>query len=221
MIDFQKCDGKVPVIIQCERTMRVRMQTWMDEPLLEKNLENRGRAHFEGDGEEDGSLGATLLDCDNDAVLVMLRYHGAEAIFGRNYSSFNRTPVEFRSTEELLPVTVQQAGTCEVLMHAYMNLAAFERTEETGFAHFWSRSRRSLWKKGESSGNTQKVHTVLFDPEARNMLLLVDQSGAACHKGYRSCFFRRQYKHGEWQVAALQLFDPEQVYADKKGKSSE
>jgi phosphoribosyl-ATP pyrophosphohydrolase/phosphoribosyl-AMP cyclohydrolase len=91
----------------------------------------------------------------------------------------------------LLPAIVQQRGTGEVLMLAWMDRAALERTLETGRAWFWSRSRRQLWMKGESSGNVQDVAEVRYDCDGDALLLTVEQHGAgACHTGERTCFYR-------------------------------
>lgn len=90
----------------------------------------------------------------------------------------------------LAPVVVQDATTKEVLMVAYANADALRRTLETGDAHFWSRSRASLWRKGETSGNTQRVREVRYDCDGDALLYLVEPAGPACHTGARSCFYR-------------------------------
>lgn len=91
----------------------------------------------------------------------------------------------------LLPAIVQDVVTGQVLMLAYMNREALEKTLETGLAHYWSRSRSQLWQKGETSGHTQHVRDIRYDCDADSLLLLVEQDGVACHTGERSCFFRR------------------------------
>ncbi len=91
----------------------------------------------------------------------------------------------------LVPAIVQDDLTGQVLMLAYMNREALERTLETGEAHFWSRSRQALWHKGESSGNVQRVRAVHIDCDGDTLLLLVDPAGPACHTGRRTCFYRR------------------------------
>jgi phosphoribosyl-AMP cyclohydrolase / phosphoribosyl-ATP pyrophosphohydrolase len=90
----------------------------------------------------------------------------------------------------LTPAIVQDRRTLEVLMMAWMNDEAWQRTRETGWAHFWSRSRKKLWKKGESSGNTFRVTEIRLDCDKDTVLLFVDPSGPACHTGERSCFFQ-------------------------------
>jgi phosphoribosyl-ATP pyrophosphohydrolase/phosphoribosyl-AMP cyclohydrolase len=90
----------------------------------------------------------------------------------------------------LIPVVVQDRRTGEVLMLAYASAAAVARTEETGLAHFWSRSRNRLWRKGETSGHALRVHRVLVDCDGDALMYVVDPSGPACHTGERSCFHR-------------------------------
>ena len=91
----------------------------------------------------------------------------------------------------LIPAVVQQAGTGEVLMVAYMNAESLGKTLETGFTWFWSRSRQKYWQKGESSGHVQKVREIRYDCDADTLLVTVDQAGpGACHTGERSCFYR-------------------------------
>ena len=90
----------------------------------------------------------------------------------------------------LVPAIVQDAGSDEVLMLAYMNKESLQRTVESGLATYWSRSRRSFWVKGETSGHVQRVRSISVDCDADTVLLKVDQTGPACHENYRSCFFR-------------------------------
>lgn len=95
--------------------------------------------------------------------------------------------LDFRESS-LIPVVVQEYGTEEVLMLAYMNREALEKTMETGYAHYWSRSRNRLWMKGETSGNTQRVMRILVDCDHDTILLTVEQKGNACHMGEKTCF---------------------------------
>lgn len=90
----------------------------------------------------------------------------------------------------LVPAIVQQEGTGEVLMVAWMSAESLRLTLETGTTWFWSRSRRELWNKGATSGNMQRVRRVLADCDADTLLVIVDSPGPACHTGHRSCFFR-------------------------------
>ena len=96
--------------------------------------------------------------------------------------------LDFIKGDGLIPVVVQEYETKEVLMVAYMNEDARKKTLDTGRVTYWSRSRRKLWMKGETSGNTQKVRKILVDCDYDVLLLLVEQKGNACHTGKRSCF---------------------------------
>jgi phosphoribosyl-AMP cyclohydrolase len=108
----------------------------------------------------------------------------------------------------LIPVIVQDAATKDVLMMAYANDEAVRLTRETGFAHYYSRSRKKLWKKGEESGHFQKVLRILADCDEDCLVYEVEQTGAACHTGYRTCFFRTL----DGEVIGTKVFDPEKVY---------
>jgi phosphoribosyl-AMP cyclohydrolase len=121
---------------------------------------------------------------------------------------------DFSKADGLLPAIAQDAETGEVLMMAYMNRAAYDETRRTGRACYWSRSRSKLWRKGEESGHVQEVQGIFFDCDADTILLKVRQVGAACHNGYKSCFYRQATDEGS-RVVAERLFDPAEVY--KKG----
>ena len=100
-------------------------------------------------------------------------------------------------TNGLIPAVVQDADNGEVLMVAYMNREAVAKTIETKRATFWSRSRQKFWVKGETSGNIQRVRDLFVDCDADCLLVKVEQTGAACHEGYRSCFFREVSEDGD------------------------
>lgn len=93
-------------------------------------------------------------------------------------------------------------------MCAFMNREALEKTVETGIAHFWSRSRQQLWKKGETSGHVQKIKEIRIDCDMDSLLLLVEQTGGACHMGYRSCFYRNL----AGKIIGEKVFEPGDVY---------
>jgi len=114
----------------------------------------------------------------------------------------------------LIPAIIQEEGTGRVLMMAWMNADSIRDTIETGKTHFWSRSRQKYWMKGESSGNTQQVKDVAYDCDGDTLLIQVEQIGAACHEGYKSCFFR-SVKDGEGEVTEERLMDPEELYGKK------
>jgi phosphoribosyl-AMP cyclohydrolase len=115
---------------------------------------------------------------------------------------------------ELIPVIAQDYDTGDVLMLAYMNRTAYEETLKTGKVCYFSRSRNKLWRKGEESGNVQQVREIYFDCDADTLLVKVHQiGGAACHEGYRSCFFRRLVSDGTTaEVVGERVFDPRAVY---------
>lgn len=120
------------------------------------------------------------------------------------------------NAEGLIPAIVQDAATGRVLMMAWMNRASLEQTVETGRTWFWSRSRQKYWMKGESSGHTQTVKDIAFDCDGDTLLLQVEQIGAACHEGYRSCFFRSvEAKGAGCKITEAQLESPEQIYGRK------
>lgn len=99
--------------------------------------------------------------------------------------------IDFEKGDGLVPVVTQDASTRKVLMVAYVNKEALEKTLETGFAHYYSRSRKKLWKKGETSGHVQKIINVYIDCDGDTLLYEVEQAGVACHTGEYSCFFRK------------------------------
>jgi phosphoribosyl-AMP cyclohydrolase len=119
---------------------------------------------------------------------------------------------DFSRSDGLLPAMAQDAQTGEVLMLAYMNAESYAETLATGHAVYYSRSRQKLWRKGEESGNVQKVKAIYLDCDRDTILLSVEQiGGAACHEGYKSCFFRQVTPNG-LKVIAQRVFDPEKVY---------
>lgn len=121
------------------------------------------------------------------------------------------TGPDFSKGDGLLPAIAQDADTGQVLMLAWMNAEALAETLRTGQAVYFSRSRGRLWHKGEESGHVQTVRGIYADCDADAILLRVEQTGAACHEGYRSCFFREVTPAG-LQVIAERLVDPAQVY---------
>ncbi len=113
----------------------------------------------------------------------------------------------------LVPTVIQDDTTGEVLMVAFMNEEALQKTYETGYTHFFSRSRNTIWRKGEQSGNAQEVQAIFVNCEENSLLLrVVQHGGAACHDGYRSCYYRRLLPDGSTEIVAERVFDPTQVY---------
>jgi phosphoribosyl-AMP cyclohydrolase len=120
------------------------------------------------------------------------------------------------TSDGLIPAIVQDHQSKRVLMMAWMNRASLEKTIETGKTHFWSRSRQKFWMKGESSGHTQSVKDIAFDCDGDTLLIQVEQIGAACHEGYRSCFFCSVTEHaGGETITEPQLETPEAIYGKK------
>lgn len=123
----------------------------------------------------------------------------------------------------LVPVIVQEQGSNDVLMFAFMNREALQKTVETGEAVFWSRSRKRLWHKGEESGHIQKVHEVRLDCDEDAVLLRVTQiGGIACHTGRHACFFQKfegTAEDGDWHTVEPVLKSPDEIYAGKPGHS--
>lgn len=114
----------------------------------------------------------------------------------------------------LIPVVVQDYETNQVLMQAYMNQEAIKISLETGLVHFYSRHRKKLWQKGETSGHIQEIKEILLDCDGDSLLIKVKQKKAACHLGYKSCFFRKLDK-GKWKIYASKIFSPEETYEKK------
>lgn len=119
---------------------------------------------------------------------------------------------DFAKQGGLVPAIAQDATTGEVLMLAYVNEEAYRKTLETGEAHYWSRSRNCLWHKGGTSGHVQRIKAIRLDCDADTLVYLVEQvGGAACHTGYRSCFYR-EWKDGRASLCSPLVFDPKEVY---------
>jgi phosphoribosyl-AMP cyclohydrolase len=119
-------------------------------------------------------------------------------------------------SDGLIPAIIQEQGTGRVLMMAWMNRASLEKTVATGKTHFWSRSRQKFWMKGETSGHVQQVKDIAFDCDGDVLLIQVAQTGAACHEGYKSCFFRSIESGGKsFKITEPQIKTPEQIYKKK------
>jgi len=117
------------------------------------------------------------------------------------------------NADGLIAATAQDANSGEVLMQAWMNRESLALTVEEGIAVYWSRSRQCLWRKGESSGHTQRIKGIQLDCDGDSLLLQVEQvGGIACHTGRRSCFYR-SLKDGQWQENAGVIRDPKEIYS--------
>lgn len=112
----------------------------------------------------------------------------------------------------LIPAIAQDKNSGKILMMAWMNRAALEESVASGRAIYWSRSRQALWRKGESSGHEQRIHSIKLDCDGDVILLEVEQQGVACHTGRESCFFRT-LENGAWQENASVIIDPKEIYS--------
>ena len=123
--------------------------------------------------------------------------------------------LDFAKSDGLVTAVVQDAATGRVLMVGYMNEESFQKTVETGFVTFYSRSRKKLWMKGESSGHRLVVKEISTDCDLDAILVKVEAQGpGVCHEGYQSCFFRK-LENGAWQVSEERTYDPNAVYGGK------
>jgi phosphoribosyl-AMP cyclohydrolase len=124
--------------------------------------------------------------------------------------------LDFEKAGGLIPVVIQDNESGEVLMMAYMDRTAWEKTIETGLVHYFSRSRNKLWKKGESSGNVQEVKEIRIDCDNDCILIKINQVGrAACHTGYVSCFYR-VLENNHLKIDGEKVFNPEEKYGVRK-----
>ena len=121
--------------------------------------------------------------------------------------------LDFSKQDGLLPAIAQDYSSGKVLMLAYINKASWEKTLETGDAHYWSRSRQELWHKGGTSGHVQKVREIYADCDNDTVVFKVEQiGGAACHTGYETCFHKKVDRDGSVTIVGEKIFDPEKVY---------
>ena len=111
----------------------------------------------------------------------------------------------------LVPVITQDSQTNEILMLAFANKEAVRKSLETGYAHYYSRSRSLLWKKGETSGHVQEIQQIIIDCDSDSLLFKVKQIGAACHKGFDTCFYN-EFVDGELKIIGKKVFNPDDVY---------
>jgi phosphoribosyl-AMP cyclohydrolase len=120
------------------------------------------------------------------------------------------------NADGLIPAIIQEHSTGRVLMMAWMNRTSLESTIATGKTHFWSRSRQKFWIKGETSGHTQAVKDIAFDCDGDTLLIQVEQTGVACHEGYKSCFFRSSQDQGHaFRITEPPPQSPEATYGKK------
>ena len=119
--------------------------------------------------------------------------------------------IDFKKMDNLVPVITQDSETNEILMLAYTNKEALNLTLKTGYAHYYSRSRKQIWKKGGSSGHIQKIVEIRVDCDEDSLLFKVVQTGGACHTGYYSCFYRTMDSNG-FHLSGRKIFNPQKIY---------
>ena len=125
----------------------------------------------------------------------------------------NKIDLDFSKGDGLLPAIAQDAATGKILMLAYINQAAWDKTLKTGEAHYWSRSRQELWHKGGTSGHVQIIKNVFADCDDDTVVFQVKQiGGAACHTGHETCFHKKIAPDGTATIVGEKVFDPEKVY---------
>jgi len=125
----------------------------------------------------------------------------------------NKITLDFSKGDGLLPAIAQDAASGKILMLAYINKAAWDKTLETGEAHYWSRSRQELWHKGGTSGHVQLIKEVFADCDNDTVVFRVEQiGGAACHTGHETCFHKKISPDGTVTFVGEKVFDPEKVY---------
>jgi phosphoribosyl-AMP cyclohydrolase len=121
--------------------------------------------------------------------------------------------LDFSKGSGLLPAIAQDYRSGKILMLAYINKASWEKSLETGEVHYWSRTRKEIWHKGETSGNIQKIREIYVDCDNDTVLFKVEQvGGAACHLGFESCFHKKVDTNGEVTIVGKKVFDPDEVY---------
>lgn len=123
----------------------------------------------------------------------------------------NAVNVDFNKMDGLVPVIAQDSETKEILMLAYTNKEALDLTISTGYAHYYSRSREQIWKKGGTSGHIQKIVEIRVDCDEDSLIYKVIQTGGACHTGYYSCFYRIMDNNG-FHISGKKIFNPKKVY---------
>ncbi|MFW9950356.1 MAG: phosphoribosyl-AMP cyclohydrolase [Candidatus Thorarchaeota archaeon] len=125
----------------------------------------------------------------------------------------------YKIEHNLIPIIAQDYKSNEILMLGFANKEAISKSLSTGYLHYYSRSKKRLWKKGEESGHVQEIQKIFIDCDFDTILFKVQQQGAACHKGYFSCFYN-EFIDGNFKIIGKKLFQPEDVYKNQKKESS-
>ena len=145
-----------------------------------------------------------------------LSFHIFTQYFALNTFKIEALKIKF-DKQGLVPAIIQEYKTGNILMLAYMNEHSLEMSQETGFTHFWSRSRQCLWKKGETSGHFQQIESIAYDCDSDSLLITVKQSGQACHTGHKSCFYR---SIGDAETAAYDAVNQLETVIDRHSRMS-
>lgn len=220
LIPWTKLQGYLPTIFQDINTSEVLAVTRTTEDTF-RDLMHRWplRAILEDPNDcADPIMQELYLDCDADCLLIKVTANAAwKTEFREYFHPLGReVPQELVQGTRLVLAVAQDAERKAVLMAAYMNEEALKLTLATGLLHYYSRSKRRIWKKGEESGHIQHLIDGRFDEKAHALVLNIHQDGgAACHEGYRSCFFRRIEPDGSLAIVGERVFDPKQVYKTK------
>lgn len=216
LIPWEKLQGSLPAILQSEKSGEVVAVRWLaknefEGPVVSQWV-NGVRPFAYGDHAHPAPIvpHELYLDCDADCLLVKASV--SEKTEERALARFQRElPLSYR--DHLVLTVAQDALRKDVLMVAFMNEEAMKLTLETRIVHYFSRKRKKLWRKGEESGNVQHLCWARFSLSGHLVVLQIQQQGgAACHEGYRTCFFRKFEKDGSLSVIGERLFDPKQVY---------
>lgn len=217
LIRWEELQGHLPTIIQDISTSEVLAVTRTTQETFGDLIQRWRFRPYEVDPEDfpEPILQELYLDCDLDCLLCKAKASLMSQAECRNYFrplEVGSVPSLFARSRLVLSVA-QDIERRDVLMAAFMNKEALERTLATGFVHYFSRKRQKLWKKGEESGHIQRFLGGRYDEKAHAIVLNIRQEGgAACHEGYRTCFFRRIDFDGTLAVIGDRIFDPSQVY---------
>lgn len=217
MVKWGELQGFLPTIVQDNGTSEVLAVTQTTQPTFEELIDRWKFRPFEEDSDNFGYPIAQELyvDCDVDCLLVRARASVAQRTECRGFFSTleQEVPAGLFGISRLVLAVTQDVEKRDVLMVAVMDEAALKLTLSTNFVHYFSRKRQKLWKKGEESGNVQQFIAGRYDLKAHAVVLDIRQmGGAACHEGYRSCFFRQIEADGSLKVVGARVFDPKQVY---------
>ena len=219
MVKWEELKRLLPTVVQDVSTSEVFAVT-QTTPLVFRSLVRSLQFGSHGENEDPDEWGRPIeqelyVDCDVDCLLVKARASDTQRTECRTFFHplGQEVPPELFGKSKLILAVTQDVQRKDVLMAAFMDEVALKLTLSTGFVHYFSRKRQKLWKKGEESGNVQHFIAGRYDLKAHAVVMDNRQEGgAACHEGYRSCFFRRIEPNGSLKVIGERIFDPKQVY---------